>query len=93
MRRRRTNIILGGLACMVLFATYAAAQGGELVAAEYGEGGHRVDVTPQVRRYLHDGTLRFKVSNEDLAVRGRSVSVILRRERDSNLCEQHEDAF
>ena len=28
-----------------------------------------------------------------LAVRGRSVSVILQRERDINLCRQHEDAF
>ena len=28
-----------------------------------------------------------------LAVRGRSISVILRPERDSKLCRQHEDAF
>lgn len=28
-----------------------------------------------------------------LAVRGRSSSVFLRRESDSNLCRQHQDAF
>ena len=40
------------------------AQGGELVAAEYGAGGHRVDVTQQVRAFMHDGVLRFDVSDQ-----------------------------
>lgn len=52
---------LCGLACILVFAGLAAAQGGELVAAEYGAGNHRVDVTPQVRSFLHDGILDFDV--------------------------------
>lgn len=51
-------------ACIFLFVGLAAAQGGELVAAEYGSGGHRVDVTPQVRSFLHDGMLRFDVTDQ-----------------------------
>lgn len=49
---------------MFLFAAAAAAQGGELVAAEYGAGGRRVDVTPQVRSFLHDGVLQFDVTDQ-----------------------------
>jgi hypothetical protein len=53
---------------MFLFASSAAAQGGELVAAEYGAGKHRTDVTPQIRSYLHDGILQFDVNDRNLGV-------------------------
>jgi hypothetical protein len=49
------------IASVFLIAGFAAAQGGELVAAEYGAGNHRVDVTPQVRSFMHDGVLDFDV--------------------------------
>jgi len=57
-----------GLACMFLFAGSAAAQGGALVAAEYGAGDRRVDVTPQVRSFMHDGILQFDVNDQNLGV-------------------------
>ncbi|MGA8764040.1 MAG: hypothetical protein WB562_14335 [Candidatus Sulfotelmatobacter sp.] len=60
--------LFGGLAWMCLFAGSAAAQGGQLVAAEYGAGGHRVDVTQQVRAFLHDGVLQFDVNDRTLGV-------------------------
>ena len=63
-----TSTILCSLACMFLFAAYAAAQGGELVAAEYGFRDRRVDVTPQVRSYIHDGMLQFNVNDRDLGI-------------------------
>jgi hypothetical protein len=46
-----------------LFTIAAAAQGGELVAAEFGAGNRRVDVTPQVRAFIHDGVLRMDVED------------------------------
>ncbi len=52
------------LASIFLFASIAVAQGGELVAAEFGAGNHRVDVTPQVRSFMHDGILRFDVTDD-----------------------------
>jgi hypothetical protein len=51
---------------LFLFAGPAAAQGGELVAAEYGAGNRRVDVTPQVRSFIRDGILRFDVTDQVL---------------------------
>jgi hypothetical protein len=68
MKQRLIEAVIGGLACMFLFAAGAAAQGGELVAAEYGAGGRRVDVTPQVRSFLHDGILQFDVNDRTLGV-------------------------
>jgi hypothetical protein len=53
---------------MFLFAGSAAAQGGELAAAEYGAGNRRVDVTPQVRSYIRDGVLQFDVTDQALGV-------------------------
>jgi hypothetical protein len=53
---------------MLLFAGSAAAQGGTLVAAEYGAGDRRVDVTPQVRAFLHDGILQFDVNDRNFGV-------------------------
>lgn len=57
---------LCSLACMFLLVGFASAQGGELVAAEYGAGNRRVDVTPQVRSFMHDGVLRFDVTDQVL---------------------------
>jgi hypothetical protein len=59
MKRKLLSGVIGGLACTLLFVGLAAAQGGTLVAAEYGAGNRRVDVTPQVRSFLHDGILDF----------------------------------
>jgi hypothetical protein len=53
-----------GLACMFLLAGFASAQGGDLVAAEFGAGNRRVDVTQQVRSFMHDGVLRFDVTDQ-----------------------------
>jgi len=53
---------------MFLFAGSAAAQGGALVAAEYGARDRRVDVTPQVRSFMHDGILQFDVKDQNLGV-------------------------
>ena len=49
---------------MFLLAGFASAQGGELVAAEFGAGNHRIDVTQRVRSFMHDGVLRFDVSDQ-----------------------------
>ena len=53
---------------MFLLAGLAAAQGGVLVAAEYGDRDHRVDVTPQIRAFIHDGVLQFDVNDRNLGV-------------------------
>ncbi len=63
MKRLLLKSVLAGVAALFLLTVSAAAQGGELVAAEYGEGNRRVDVTPQVRAYMHDGVLRIEVEN------------------------------
>jgi hypothetical protein len=68
MKTRLLASAIGGLACLFLLVTAAAAQGGELVAAEYGSGNHRVDVTPQIRAFVHDGMLRFDVNDQNLGV-------------------------
>jgi hypothetical protein len=68
MKRKLFVGIITGLAGLFLFAGCALAQGGELVAAEYGIGGRRVDVTPQVRSFLHDGILQFDVNDRNLGV-------------------------
>lgn len=68
MKARLLASAIGGLACLLLVAGSAAAQGGELVAAEYGSGNHRVDVTPQIRSFVHDGMLRFEVNDQTLGV-------------------------
>jgi hypothetical protein len=68
MKKMLLASAIGGLVCLFLVVGTAAAQGGELVAAEYGSGNHRVDVTPQVRSFVHDGLLRFDVSDQNLGV-------------------------
>jgi hypothetical protein len=68
MKQKRIATIIGVLACVFLCAGLAAAQGGQLVAAEYGAGNRRVDVTPQVRSFLRDGILQFDVNDQALGV-------------------------
>ena len=68
MRQRLIALIIGGFAFMFLAAGSAMAQGGQLVAAEYGAGNHRVDVTPQVRSFMRDGILQFDVNDRNLGV-------------------------
>ena len=68
MKQRLLAVVTGSLACMFMFTAVAAAQGGELVAAEYGAGNRRVDVTPQVRSFMRDGRLEFDVTDRNLGV-------------------------
>jgi hypothetical protein len=68
MKARSLASAISGLACLFLVAGSAAAQGGELMAAEYGAGNHRVDVTPQVRSFVRDGMLQFEVNDRNLGV-------------------------
>ncbi len=71
MKKSLLTAVLSSLACIFVFAVFAnlaAAQGGELVAAEYGAGNHRVDVTPQVRSFMHDGVLDFDVFDSTFGV-------------------------
>ena len=68
MRHRSVALIIGGFAVMFLAAGSAMAQGGQLVAAEYGAGNRRIDVTPQVRSFMHDGILQFDVNDRNLGV-------------------------
>jgi hypothetical protein len=59
---------IGVFSCVCFFAISAAAQGGELVRAEYGDGMRRADVTQQVRAFIHDGMLRMDVTDGILHV-------------------------
>jgi hypothetical protein len=68
MKQKFVLNIVTGLACMFVFAGLAAAQGGVLVAAEYGDRDRRVDVTPQIRSFIHDGVLQFDVNDRNLGV-------------------------
>jgi hypothetical protein len=68
MKQRFVSNVVTAVACMFLFAGSAAAQGGVLVAAEYGARDRRVDVTPRVRSFMHDGVLQFDVNDQNLGV-------------------------
>ena len=68
MKARLLASVVGVFVCLFLVVGSAAAQGGELVAAEYGAGNHRVDVTPQVRSFTRDGILQFDVNDRTLGV-------------------------
>jgi hypothetical protein len=68
MKNRVVAGMISILACILFFAGSAVAQGGELVAAEYGSGGRRVDVTQQVRGFIRDGVLRFDVTDQTFGV-------------------------
>src|ERR1700751_5849033 len=54
--------------CMILIAGSAMAQGGELVRAEWGVPGNRVDVTFRVRTFIHDGVLQLEVTRFNLGI-------------------------
>lgn len=69
------------IAITLLLAVPAMAQGGALMAAEFGLPGARVDVTPQVRSLTHDGVLQFEVTRQVLGVDpapGRQKDLIIR---------------
>lgn len=68
MKIKLATALFGAFACLFLFAVSAAAQGGQLVAAEYGDRDHRIDVTPQVRAFMHDGVLQMDVEDRALGV-------------------------
>jgi hypothetical protein len=91
MKQRFVASIVIGVACLFPFAGSAAAQGGVLVAAEYGDRDRRVDVTPQVRAFLHDGILQFDVTDRNLGVdpaRGHVKELFIRvRHWDGNVEE------
>lgn len=93
MKAKHLAPTLACITLLLLFAGSALAQGGELVAAEYGSGGRRVDVTPQVRSFMHDGVLRFDVNNQTFGVdpnRGHVKDLWIRiRHWDGNVEEFH----
>jgi hypothetical protein len=68
MKSRILAIVVCAIASLPFFAASAQAQGGQLVAAEFGEGGHRADVTNRVRSFMHDGVLRFDVTDQMLGI-------------------------
>jgi len=68
MRFHRLTYGLAFIACIFLIAGSAAAQGGELVRAEWGVPGNRVDVTSRVRTFIHDGVLQLEVTRFNLGV-------------------------
>lgn len=57
-----------GFACLLLLTGSAMAQGGELVGAEWGVPGHKVDVTSRVRTFIHDGILQLEVTRFNLGI-------------------------
>lgn len=68
MRYSRWIYGVVALACMTLLGGSAMAQGGELVRAEWGVPGNRVDVTARVRTFIHDGVLQLEVTRFTLGV-------------------------
>jgi len=93
MTRKIFSCVIRGLVCAFLLAISAAAQGGELVAAEYGVGARRIDVTQQVRSFVHDGVLRFDVTDQNLGIdpaRGHAKDLYIRiRHWDGSVEEFH----
>ena len=81
--------IFARAACLLLLAGSAFAQGGELVAAEWGVRGHMVDVTPRVRTFIHDGVLALEVTRFNLGIdpipHVNKVLVIRLREWDGDI--------
>lgn len=67
----------------------AAAQGGELVGAEWGVPGRQVDVTSRVRSFIHDGILQLEVTRFNLGIdpapHENKVLVIRLREWDGDV--------
>jgi hypothetical protein len=77
------------LACMLVLAGSALAQGGELVGAEWGVPGRTVDVTSRVRTFVHDGVLQLEVTRFNLGIdpapHENKVLVIRLREWDGDV--------
>jgi len=77
------------LVCMLVLAGSASAQGGELVGAEWGVPGRKVDVTARVRTFVHDGVLQLEVTRfilvVDPAPHENKVLVIRLREWDGDI--------
>jgi len=63
-----TKWLVATVAGILLLCGSALAQGGTLVAAEFGVPGRRVDVTPQVRSMIRDGNLRFEATRQVLGI-------------------------
>jgi len=74
---------------MLLLAGSAVAQGGELVGAEWGVPGHKVDVTARVRTFVRDGVLQLEVTRFNLGIdpapHVNKVLVIRLREWDGDI--------
>lgn len=68
MKFRSLTGALAALACMLLLAGSALAQGGELVRAEWGVPGSQVDVTARVRTFARNGILQFEVTRFNLGI-------------------------
>lgn len=68
MRFGRLIYGLAILASISLFEASARAQGGELVRAEWGVPGQKVEVTARVRTFIHDGVLQLEVTRFALGV-------------------------
>ena len=60
--RSKLALATFGLASLLFSAASAVAQGGELVSAEWGVQGRRVDVTPRIRSLMSNGVLNFEVT-------------------------------
>jgi hypothetical protein len=93
MQNKFIAIVVLTLASLFALTGSAVAQGGELVAAEYGSGNRRVDVTQQVRSFMHDGVLRFDVTDQTFGAdpaRGHVKDLYIRiRHWDGNTEEFH----
>ena len=68
MSFRFSKGIFACMACTLLFAGSALAQGGELVGADWGVPRAHVDVTARVRTYIHDGMLQLQVTRFNLGI-------------------------
>ena len=79
MRFHRLLCGLATIACTTLLGASAMAQGGELVRAEWGVPGNRVDVTARVRTLIHDGVLQLEVTRFALVVDPAPLIIRVRR--------------
>jgi hypothetical protein len=62
MKSKLMLSVLAGMMCLLFAAGSAMAQGGELVSAEWGVRGRRVDVTSRVSGLMRNGGLNFQVT-------------------------------
>ncbi|HVN18600.1 MAG TPA: DUF3395 domain-containing protein [Dongiaceae bacterium] len=79
--RLNVRLCLGVCAVCLLTAGSAMAQGGNLVSAEFGVPGSRVDVTPRVRTMIRDGNLQFEATRQVLGIDpapGRPKDLVIR---------------